>query len=72
MRVEDGSEAVWCVQAEAFEFSCWESESVHSFHPEQSRNVEKGTIWTRSRWSGSLLLSCSCAKKTFLSLQNVQ
>lgn len=44
MRVEDGSGAVCCVQAEVFEFSCWESEGIHSFHPEHSRNGEKGTI----------------------------
>lgn len=42
MRVEDGSGAVCCVQAKAFEFSCWESEHVHSFQPEQSRNGGKG------------------------------
>lgn len=61
MRMEDGSGAVCCVQAEAFEFSCWEFECIHSFHPEQSRNGEKGTIWTRPQRSGSLPLSCSCA-----------
>lgn len=44
MRVEDGSGAVCCVQAKVFEFSCWESEGIHSFHPEHSRNGEKGTI----------------------------
>lgn len=67
MRVEDRSGAVCCVQAEAFEFSCWESECIHSFHPERSRNGQKGTIWTRSLWSGNLPLSCSCAVTFFLS-----
>lgn len=67
MRVEDGSGAVCCVQAEAFEFSCWESECIHSFRPEQSRNGEKGTIWTRSLRSGRLPLSCSCAITFFRS-----